>query len=149
MVTHICTWYAITTKEKLAIKTHFLAPCSETPEANVSTFAQQLDRHQVEWEDHGVMVTNDDKADHFMAQMYRSLGNDWWIDFVIVLSWPPDVRSKIQEHHANGNLIPFCVMFFNFFSFTLCRLYHNSKVEDLSNIVVFILHTYLYAKNIM
>ena len=48
MVTHICTWYAITTKEKLAIKTHFLAPCSETPEANVTTFAQQLDRHQVE-----------------------------------------------------------------------------------------------------
>ena len=48
MATHICTWYVITTKEKLVIKTHFLAPCSETPEANVTTFAQQLDRHQVE-----------------------------------------------------------------------------------------------------
>ena len=70
LVTHISTWYVITTNEKLAIKAHFLAPWSNTPEAYVTTFARQLDRHQVECEDHGVTVTNNEKVDHIVAQMY-------------------------------------------------------------------------------
>ena len=47
LFTHIIKWYAITTKNKLAIKSHFLAPWSDTPEAHVTTFARQLDRRQV------------------------------------------------------------------------------------------------------
>ena len=70
MVTQICTWYVITTKEKLDIKSHFLVPCSDTPEAHVTAFARQMDRRQVECEDHGVTVTNNDKVSHFVAQMY-------------------------------------------------------------------------------
>ena len=34
-------------------KTHFLAPCSDTLKAHVTTFARQLDRRQVKFEDLG------------------------------------------------------------------------------------------------
>ena len=37
---------------------------------HVAIFVRQLDRRQVECEDHGVTVTNDNKVDHFVAQMY-------------------------------------------------------------------------------
>ena len=70
MVIQLRMWYVITTKEKLAIKAHFLATWSNTPEAHVTTFARQLDRRQVECKDHGVTIANDDKVDHFAAQMY-------------------------------------------------------------------------------
>ena len=70
MVTQLRTWYVITTKEKLDIKSNFLAPCSDTPDAHVTTFARQLDRLQVDCKDNGVTITNDDKVDHFVAQMY-------------------------------------------------------------------------------
>ena len=61
LVTHLSTWYVITIKEKLDIKAHFFAPWSDTPEAYVTKFGRQLDRRQVECEDRGVTVTNDDK----------------------------------------------------------------------------------------
>ena len=67
LVNQISMWYFITTRENLAIKDHFLAPRSNTPEAHVTTFARQLDMRQVECKDHGVTVTNDDKVDHFVA----------------------------------------------------------------------------------
>ena len=70
LVTQISTWYVITTKENLDIKPHFLAPWRNTPEAHVTAFAIQLDRLQVEYEDHGVTITNNDKVDHFVAHMY-------------------------------------------------------------------------------
>ena len=41
-------WYFITTKEKLATKSHFLAPWSDTTDMHVTTFAYQLGWHQVE-----------------------------------------------------------------------------------------------------
>ena len=43
------TWYVIMTKEKLAIKVHFLAPWINMPDAHVTTFASQLDMHQVKY----------------------------------------------------------------------------------------------------
>ena len=67
---------------------------------------------------------------------YCTLEKKSWVNFTIVVSLPSDVRSKIQEHHANGNLISLCMMFFLFCSFAFCRLYHNSKIEGLSNIDV-------------
>ena len=70
LVTKLSTWYVINTKDNLAIKAHFLAPWSNTQEAHVTTFAHQMDRRQVECEGNGVIVTNDDKVDHFVAQMY-------------------------------------------------------------------------------
>ena len=70
LVTHISTWYVITTKDKPDIRVHFLAPWSDTPEAHVTSFARRLDRCQVECEYHGVTVTNEDKLDHFLDQMY-------------------------------------------------------------------------------
>ena len=81
MVTHICTWYVITTKDKLAIKAHFLAPWSDTPEVNVTTFARQLYHLQVQCKDHGILVTNYDKADRFIAEMYAcGLSEDKLLD---------------------------------------------------------------------
>ena len=70
MFTQLSTWYVITTKEKLAIKAHFLAPWSNTLEAHVTTFARQLDMRQVECKDYVGTVTNNNKVDHFVAQMY-------------------------------------------------------------------------------
>ena len=70
MVKQLQTCYVITTKEKLAIKEHFLNPWSETPDAHITTFTRQLDRRRVEYEDHGITVTKAEKVDHFVAQMY-------------------------------------------------------------------------------
>ena len=70
LVTQLHTWYIITNKENMAIKYHFLAPWSDTREAHVTTFARQLDRCQVECEEHGVIITNDNKVDHFPSQIY-------------------------------------------------------------------------------
>ena len=70
MIDQIQTWYVSTTKEKLAIKAQFFATWSDTTDAHVTTFARQLDRHQVECEDHGVTVTKADNVDHFVSQMY-------------------------------------------------------------------------------
>ena len=71
------------------------------------------------------------------------------VNSTIVVSRPSDVRSKVQEHHENRNLTSFCVMLFFFCSFAFLRWYHNSNIQGLSNIEVYIYHTYLYAKNIM
>ena len=54
----------------MTIKAHFFAPWSDTSEAHVTTFTRQLDRGQVECEDHGITITNDRKVDHFATQMY-------------------------------------------------------------------------------
>ena len=70
MVEQLQTWYVITTKEKLAIKAHLLDPWSDTPDSHITTFARQLDRCQVECEDHGVTVTKAEKVDYFVSRMY-------------------------------------------------------------------------------
>ena len=70
MVKQLQMWYVIRTREKFAIKAHFLKPWSDTPDTHITTFANQLDRHQVKYEDHGVTVTNAKKMGHFVAQMY-------------------------------------------------------------------------------
>ena len=70
MAEQMQTWYIITIKEKLAIKAYFLDPWSGTPDSHITTFACQLDMRQVKYEDHGVTVTEADKLDHFVAQMY-------------------------------------------------------------------------------
>ena len=44
-------------------------PWSDTPDAHITTFARQLDRRQVECEDHGITVNGNDKVDHFVDQM--------------------------------------------------------------------------------
>ena len=67
VVEQLQTWCVITTKEKLSIKAHFLDPWSNTLDAHTTTFACQLDRHQVECKDNGVTVTKADKVDHFMS----------------------------------------------------------------------------------
>ena len=70
MVMQLRMWYFITIKEFLSINAHFLVPCSDTPEAHVTTFARQLDWHQVDCKYHGVTVTKNNKVYHFMTQMY-------------------------------------------------------------------------------
>ena len=70
MVEQIQTWYVIINKEKLAIKVHFLETWSGTPDALITTSDRQLDRGQVECEDHGVTVTEANKVDHLVAHMY-------------------------------------------------------------------------------
>ena len=70
MVEQLQTWYVITTKEKLAIKAHFLEPWNDTPITYITTLSLQLYRHQVECKDHGATVTKANKVDHFASQMY-------------------------------------------------------------------------------
>ena len=70
MATQICTWCVITTKKNMAIKAHFLALWSYTPEAHITTFAHQLDQLQVKCEEYEVMLPNDNKVDNFLDQMY-------------------------------------------------------------------------------
>ena len=70
MIEQIRVWYVITTKEKLSIKAHFFAPWGDTPDAHVTTFARKLDRRQIKFEDHGVAVTEYDKLEYFVSQMY-------------------------------------------------------------------------------
>ena len=78
MVTQICTWYVITTKENLAIKDQFLAVWSDTPEAHVTTFARQLDMRQVDCKDNEVTVTCDEKVRLWLVQgqILGRLGGD-------------------------------------------------------------------------
>ena len=70
MVEQLQTWYVITTKEKFAIKAHFLDPWSNRTNAHITTLACQLVRHQVKCGYHGVTVTEAEKVDHFVARMY-------------------------------------------------------------------------------
>ena len=70
MVEQLQTWSVIITKEKLAIKAHFLETWSNTPNTHIKTFACQMERRQVECEDHGFTVTKAYKVDHFVAQIY-------------------------------------------------------------------------------
>ena len=48
MITHLQTWFVITNKDKLNVKALFYAPCSETPNTHITTFARKLNRRQVE-----------------------------------------------------------------------------------------------------
>ena len=63
-------WYVITTKKKLAIKVHLIEPWSNTPDTHITTFDSQLEMRQVECKDHRVTVTEAEKVNHFVAQMY-------------------------------------------------------------------------------
>ena len=81
MAEQLQAWYVITTKEKLAIKAHFFEPWSDTLDAHIPTFPRQLERRQVECGDHGVTVTEADKVDHFVSQMYAcNLSEEMFLD---------------------------------------------------------------------
>ena len=60
----------ITNSEKITIKATFLAPWSDIPNAQFTTFTRQLDRHQIEWSDNGVIITNDEIVVHSVQEMY-------------------------------------------------------------------------------
>ena len=70
MITHLQTWFLITNKEKLDAKALFYAPWSENPNTHITTLARQLNRRQVECATKQVTITDSDKVDHFVAQMY-------------------------------------------------------------------------------
>ena len=72
MVKQLRTWYVITNKEKIDVKELFHKPWSDTPNYHITTFVRQIERQQVEYEDNLVIVTNADKVDHFVAQMFLS-----------------------------------------------------------------------------
>ena len=40
----LCTWYVVTTKEKMSTNANLIAPWSDTPKAHVTTFVHELDR---------------------------------------------------------------------------------------------------------
>ena len=52
------------------MKVLFYAPWSETPNTHITTFAQQINQRQVECAKNQVTITDSDKVDHFVAQMY-------------------------------------------------------------------------------
>ena len=70
MIKQLQSWFVITNSEKIAIKATFLAPWSDTPNAHITTFARQLDHRQIECNDHGVIITDDEKVVHFIQEMY-------------------------------------------------------------------------------
>ena len=70
IVEQLQTRYVITTKENISFKAHFLEPWSDTPDAHITTFFNQLYRHQVECEDYGVTVAKANKVNHFVSKMY-------------------------------------------------------------------------------
>ena len=72
MVKQLQTWYIITNKEKLDVEALFHETCSNTPMSHSTTFACELERRQAKCEDNLVIITNVDKVDHFVAQMYLS-----------------------------------------------------------------------------
>lgn len=65
-------WYTISHKERINIKKRFEAPWSETPDAHVTTYGNQLDLWQDECSDLNVVVSNEDKTLLFVQQMYDS-----------------------------------------------------------------------------
>ena len=52
------------------MKALFYTPWSDTPNTHIKTFSQQLDRQQVECAKNMVTITDSEKVDHFVAQMY-------------------------------------------------------------------------------
>ena len=101
MIKQLRSWFVITNSEKIAIKTAFLAPWADTPNAHVTTFTRQLNRCQIECHDHGVVITDDDEVVYFVQEMYacglfeaRFL-NDW--EESLDKSWsvtPPPLRQS-------------------------------------------------------
>ena len=76
----------------------------------------ERDKYRTYWRLHMLLNTKERVfTTKYKYQQYRSLGNNYCVNFVIVVSRLSDVRSTIQEHHTNGNLISFCVMLFDFF----------------------------------
>ena len=70
MITHLQTWFVIANKEKLDTKVLFYTPWSDTPNTHITTFARKLNQRQVECAKNLVTITDSDKVDHFVAQMY-------------------------------------------------------------------------------
>ena len=70
MIKQLRSWFVVTNSEKIAIKTAFLAPWADTPNAHVTMFARQLNRRQIECHDHGDVITDDEKVVHFVQEMY-------------------------------------------------------------------------------
>ena len=70
MLLQLQTWFVIMKSQKLAIKAHFHAPWSVTPNSHITTFARQLNRCQIECSDHGVTITDDNKVVYFIQEMY-------------------------------------------------------------------------------
>ena len=70
MLLQLRTWFVITNSEKVAIKAHFHTPWSNTPNSHITTFARQLDRHQIKCSNDGVTITDNDKVVYFIQEMY-------------------------------------------------------------------------------
>ena len=54
------------------MKTLFHKPWSDTPKSHITTFARQLEFRQSICKENLVIITDTDKFDHFVAQMYLS-----------------------------------------------------------------------------
>ena len=72
MVKQLQTWYVITNKEKLDVKALFHNPWSDTPNSHITTFARHLELRQAKRKDNLVIITDANKVNHFVAQMYLS-----------------------------------------------------------------------------
>ena len=72
MVKQLQTWYVITNKEKLDVKALFHKPWSDTPNSQIKTYTRQLERRQVNGQDSNVIISESDKVNHFVSQMYLS-----------------------------------------------------------------------------
>ena len=60
MLSQLSTWFFISNTENLNMKAYFNAPWSNTPKANVPTFATQLDKWQLECADFEVIILDVD-----------------------------------------------------------------------------------------
>ena len=93
----------------MAIKAHFLAPWRNTPETHVATFARQLDMRQIDCEYHRVTITNNNKVDYFVEQVYAcglseaKFMYNW--EETADKSWgatPPPLHTSVKQGEAQN-----------------------------------------------
>ena len=70
--TQLQTWYVISNGDKLKMIEYFHAPWTETPDAHASTYAAQINEHQLECVDFDVVISDAAKTIHFVGQMGKS-----------------------------------------------------------------------------
>ena len=72
LVAHLRTWPVITNAERMAKKSDFFAPWSDSPNQHLSAYVRDLTRRQNNAMEYNVKITDDDKVTQFVACIYEA-----------------------------------------------------------------------------
>ena len=72
LLEHVRTWAIITNKEKIEAKARFHAPWSDAPDQHITAYARQLDKRQRDCIRLKTTISESDKVDFFVKNMYDS-----------------------------------------------------------------------------